>query len=111
MNLVTGEDLYDWVYIEDAINEIKLIIDNGKINKLYYIGTENPKTLKELILISKKRLNSSSKINFGVFNDDTFIDFTKFDFRNTFDELGYSTKYSLSEAITKYSKWVKENLL
>ena len=110
LKLVDGNDLYDWVYIDDAVEEMTLAIENGKNNSVYYIGTENPMTLREILIKCKNCLKSDSQLFFGAFNDNSFVDYTKFSFKNTFLELGYKTKYPLETAVLLHSEWIKENL-
>ena len=45
----SGEQLYDFIYISDAVEIFKLIASSGRKNISYYVGNREPKKLKEFL--------------------------------------------------------------
>ena len=50
MSLTSGEQLYDFIYVTDAVKGIVYAAQKGKNNSVYYIGNRKPQPLKEYIL-------------------------------------------------------------
>ena len=46
-----GENVRDWLYVEDHCVAIDLIIRNGKVGEVYNIGGHNEKTNLEVVKI------------------------------------------------------------
>ena len=56
-----GENIRDWLYVEDHVEAIDLILHQGEIGETYYIGGNNERTnihiVHELIKITDRLLN------------------------------------------------------
>ncbi|MDD2870853.1 MAG: NAD-dependent epimerase/dehydratase family protein [Candidatus Gracilibacteria bacterium] len=67
IDLTLGEQKRDFIYIDDVINMLIIIIINNKNNgfKEYEVGTGNTIEIKELVKKIKKILKSNIKLNFG----------------------------------------------
>ncbi len=111
---IYGDGLYvrDWLYVEDHLHAIDLILQRGKIGKTYLIGglTKDVSNL-ELIKMVIRMMNR---------NPDGLIEFVKdrpghdrryaIDWSLTQKELGWSPKYSLEEGIRLTIEWYKQNI-
>lgn len=91
-----GENIRDWIYVEDHCNAIELIFKNSKPGETYNVGANNEISNFELINIIydllKKRLNPIKKIN--------YVD----------DRFGHDFRYSItSEKIKKTLNWKQKN--
>lgn len=109
---VYGDGLYvrDWLYVEDHVEAIDLVLNKGKLGETYLVGslTEDINNLSVV-----KRLNKL----FGKAEDD--IDFIKdrpgHDRRYAVDwskikmELGWSPKYDFDTYLSKTIEWYKAN--
>lgn len=64
INLYDNGNVYrDYIYVDDAVHAINLIIDYGCTNEIYNIGNGTPIYLKDAILYAKNKLNSLSEIS------------------------------------------------
>jgi dTDP-glucose 4,6-dehydratase/UDP-glucose 4-epimerase len=105
----TGDETRDFIYIDDLVNSIDLIIKNANFNgEVYNIasGIEiNIKTLAE-ILLQKIEFTGELKFNKIVRQGDPrfwLADITKI------ETLGYIPKMNFDEGLTKTIEWLKKN--
>jgi len=105
----TGENVRDWLYVEDHCNAIDLIIHNGNIGEVYNIGGHNEKTN---IYIVKKVLEILNKPETLI----TFVTDRKgHDLRYAIDptkihsELGWLPETSFDVGIQKTVQWYLDN--
>ncbi len=85
-----GENIRDWLYVEDHCEAIDLIIRNGKIGEIYNIGGNNEITNLELVNLILNQLRKSKSL----------ITFVK-------DRAGHDLRYAIdSSKIQKDLNWV-----
>ncbi|TKJ17934.1 dTDP-glucose 4,6-dehydratase [Candidatus Woesearchaeota archaeon B3_Woes] len=103
-----GENIRDWIHVEDNCRGILNIIEKGKVGEIYNIGGENEKTNME---ITKCILDEFNK-------DESWIKEIPHrlghDFRYSLDcskikQLGWKPKYTFQEGMKKTIKWYREN--
>lgn len=58
----SGENVRDWLYVEDHCSAIDLIIHKGKVGEVYNIGGHNEKSNIEVVRIILKELGKSEKL-------------------------------------------------
>jgi dTDP-glucose 4,6-dehydratase len=58
----TGENIRDWLYVEDHCKAIDLIIHNGRVGEVYNIGGHNEKSNLEVVKIILKELNKPKSL-------------------------------------------------
>lgn len=109
---VYGDGLYvrDWLYVEDHIKAVELILQKGKIGETYLIGglTEdisNIEVVKQIVKILGK--------------DESYIDWVKdrpghdrkyaIDWSKIKNELGWHPQYSFNKALKLTIDWYKNN--
>ena len=63
--LTCGNQLYDFIYVSDAVKAIILVGKKGEKNVSYYIGNETQKPLKQFVIEMKEVLKSDSELVFG----------------------------------------------
>lgn len=104
-----GENIRDWLYVEDHCSAIDKIIRNGRVGEVYNIGGHNE---KNNIYVVKKILEILGK------NEDliTYVtDRPGHDMRYAIDptkihnELGWLPETSFDEGISKTVQWYLEN--
>ena len=77
VSLTSCEQLYDFIYITDAIRAFYLIGENGTSFQEYYIGNKNIKKMKEYIYEISQVFNGNIELGIGD------IDFTGVDYDPT----------------------------
>lgn len=104
-----GENVRDWLYVEDHCSAIDMIIHNGKVGEVYNIGGHNEKTNLEVVKTILKELDKpESLINY-------VTDRPGHDMRYAIDptkiktELGWEPTTLFDEGIKKTIKWYLEN--
>jgi len=104
-----GENVRDWLYVEDHCSAIDMIIHNGRVGEVYNIGGHNERTNLEVVKTILKELGKTeSLINY-------VTDRPGHDMRYAIDptkintELGWEPTTLFSEGIKKTIKWYLEN--
>lgn len=104
-----GKSIRDFLFIEDLINCIKILIKKQKSNfEIFNVGSEKPITITELaktvLLASKKE-----KIIKYITNDYAIDNKIKIN-TSKIMSLDWKPKYSLKEGIEKTLNWYKKNI-
>ena len=104
-----GENVRDWLYVEDHCVAIDLIIRKGKVGEVYNIGGHNEKTNLEVVKIILKELNKPESLI-------TYVaDRLGHDLRYAIDpakmqqQLNWQPTTTFEEGIKKTIKWYLEN--
>lgn len=105
----SGENVRDWLYVEDHCSAIDLIIRKGRVGEVYNIGGHNEKTNLEVVKTILKELGKGEDLI-------TFVkDRPGHDRRYAIDpakihcELGWLPQTSFAEGIKKTTKWYLDN--
>ncbi len=104
-----GENVRDWLYVEDHCIAIDLIIHKGRVGEVYNIGGHNERTNLEVVKTILKELGKSESLIKYV------TDRPGHDMRYAIDptkihnELGWEPKTLFDEGIKKTIKWYLEN--
>jgi dTDP-glucose 4,6-dehydratase len=103
----SGQNIRDWLYVEDNIIAIDLVFHRGRSGEAYNIGGQCEKTNLEITKILLKLLNK----------DESYIEYVPdrlgHDFRYALDiskinnELGWQPKYSFEKGIKKTIEFYK----
>jgi nucleoside-diphosphate-sugar epimerase len=93
-----GNLVRDYIYVDDLVEAINLIISKGELNGTYNVSTGIPSILGDVIKLAAEKLNSNSKI---VFIDPdspvigNYLDISKL------KSLGFIPKYSINDIIER----------
>lgn len=105
----TGNNIRDWLHVDDHCNAIDLIIHKGKNGMIYNVGGNQEKTNIYIVNLILDLLNKSKNLI-------KFVEDRKgHDLRYAIDsskirnELGWKPKHYFDEAIDKVVKWNIEN--
>lgn len=98
-----GMAFRDYIYVDDVVDAINLVLERGNNNEIYNIGNGMAVPLVEAINYASRRLNSTSKIESietvefhkTVQARDMVLDISKI------KNLGYSPKYDMGAIIDK----------
>ena len=58
-----GNCFRDYLYVDDAVNAINLVVNKGELNSIYNIGSGVPSYIGTTINYAKEQLKSTSKID------------------------------------------------
>ncbi|MDU5104017.1 MAG: NAD(P)-dependent oxidoreductase [Clostridium butyricum] len=105
--LVEGNYLYDWIYIDDAVSQLIAVGEKGINFKNYYIGHNQLKTFKEIILEVRDIINPKLPIKFGDIKDTSIIDYSKININSVYEDTGVLPSCDFRESILKTAEWVK----
>jgi len=105
----TGENVRDWLYVEDHCRAIDMILQDGRVGEVYNIGGHNEKNNLEVVKIILKQLDKpESLIRF-------VTDRKGHDLRYAIDpakihgELGWLPTTKFEDGIRKTIDWYLEN--
>ncbi|MDR1533430.1 MAG: UDP-galactopyranose mutase [Clostridiales bacterium] len=107
-NLISGEMLYDAVYIDDIIGAFAAIGETGKDRARYYIGHRKLQTFREIFTEIGNIVNSDITLNFGAYPNSTALDYSDVDLGNLYNDTGFECKSDFRESILKTAKWIKQ---
>lgn len=65
IDLTTCEQIYDFIYVTDAVRQIRFASEKGMNLNSYYIGNKEQFKLRQFVEKIKIALNSDVKLNFG----------------------------------------------
>ncbi len=92
--------LQDFVFIEDCVMAIKLAITKTLQKNIYYIGTGNPRELKEFLLEVRDIINPNLALGIGEREDDgTFYEEKWFDISDFYAETNYKPCFTFKQGI------------
>ena len=100
-----GENIRDWIYVEDHCEGILNVFNNGKVGEKYNIGGECEVTNNDLVKTIIKMMNASEDLIEYV--DDRPGHDLRYSINNAKIrfELDFSPKHSLEEGLLKTIQW------
>lgn len=103
-----GKQTYDFIYITDAIASIVEVAEKGKPFNRYYIGSGNPKPLKDFLLEMKDVVAPDAELGLGdlPFNG-IDISYSQFKLKKVQEDTGYVNKISFKDGIKKTMDFIK----
>lgn len=105
----SADQIYDFIYIDDAIDAINTIVEKGIANKNYYIGSLNPRPLKLFLLDIKDCINPNIVLGIGkIQSNGNCLDYSKFDIYALKKDTGFVPKYDFKEGIKETIKWLSK---
>ncbi|OGH03104.1 MAG: dTDP-glucose 4,6-dehydratase [Candidatus Levybacteria bacterium RIFCSPHIGHO2_01_FULL_37_17] len=106
-----GKNERDWLFVEDHISAIELILEEGKIGETYLVGglkngVSNVDIVKKILKILKKDEDLIKFVDDRPGNDRKYdIDWSKIN-----KQLGWEPKYNLDKALELTIEWYKKNV-
>jgi len=105
----TGQNIRDWIYVEDHVDAIDLILSKGKSGETYCVGGDAEVTNIDLTNMVLKSFNYGKEMIEYV-PDRKGHDFRyAIDFSKIKSELGWKPKYDLKKGLLSTINWYKEN--
>ena len=104
-----GEQLYDFIYIDDAARMFAGIGESGAAGRTYYIGTEEPRQLKEFLLELRDVVAPGTEIGLGDFPfSGVSLNYDEFDKTYVRKDTGVVPEVSFAEGIRRTAGWIQE---
>lgn len=107
-SFTAGYQTYDFIYITDAINSIIAVAEKGKAFNRYYIGSGEPKPLREFLIEMKSIVDPEAEIGLG---DIPFkgvdISYDQFDLKKVEKDTGYKNQISFAEGIRMTAEYIR----
>jgi dTDP-glucose 4,6-dehydratase len=105
-----GENIRDWLYVEDHCEAIDLIMRKGKVGEVYNIGGHNEKTNIEVVKVILKQLNKpETLIKFVTDRAGHDLRYA-IDPTKIYNELGWIPKTKFDDGIKLTLDWYLQNL-
>ena len=107
-SFTAGYQTYDFIYITDAINSIIAVAEKGKAFNRYYIGSGQPKPLREFLLEMRDIVDPEAELGLG---DIPFkgvdISYDQFDLKKVERDTGYRNEVSFAEGIRMTADYIR----
>lgn len=107
-SFTAGYQTYDFIYITDAINSIIAVAEKGKAFNRYYIGSGEPKPLREFLLEMRDIVDPGAELGLG---DIPFkgvdISYDQFDLKKVERDTGYRNEVPFAEGIRMTAEYIR----
>lgn len=105
-----GFQLYDFIYIDDAVKAFMSIGELGKANRTYYIGSDRPRQLRSFLEEMKNEIDPNIELGFGEipFGGVT-LEYNEFDIHAVENDTGFVPTISFSQGIKNTIQWIRNN--
>lgn len=109
-SFTSGEQMYDFIYITDAVNEIIAVASKGVSNRTYYIGTPKPMPLKYFLIEMRNQIDEKIELGLGEREyNGVSLSYKEFDIEAVKKDTGYIPEVSFVQGIQKTIQWIREN--
>lgn len=104
-----GEQLWDYLYCDDAANAFYLAATKGIGSKVYCIGSGKARKLKDYILLIRDAVNPSLEVGIGeIPYFENQVMYLCADISSLTEDTGFVPKYSFEEGIEKTVEWYRK---
>ena len=107
-SFTAGYQTYDFIYITDAINSIIAVAEKGKAFNRYYIGSGEPKPLREFLLEMRDIVDPEAELGLG---DIPFkgvdISYSQFYLKKVERDTGYKNEVPFAEGIRMTAEYIR----
>lgn len=111
IELTSGVQLYDFIYIEDAVRAIILVAERGNNNTEYYIGNSTQRELREFVWDIKEVLESESELLFGKIEaSPAVLSYLEFDVKKLEQEFGFKCQITFKDGVRRTAEWIRGDI-
>lgn len=119
LKLLRGEEtsfteatqIYDFLYVKDIVNGLIKLAEKGYPSCSYYIGSGNPRPLKDYLYIIRNYICPGKDIGIGKRKmDSDGLPASVFDISKIKAHTGYIPKFSFEESIKQVIEWYRERI-
>lgn len=107
-SFTAGYQTYDFIYITDAINSIVEVAEKGKAFNRYYIGSGEPKPLREYLLEMRDIVAPGAELGLGDFEFKGIdISYNQFKLKKVEEDTGYKNQVPFAHGIKMTADWIR----
>lgn len=107
-----SEQMWDYLYSEDAAKALFLLGDKGQAGKTYCIGSGQAKPLREYIEIIRDLVHPGAALGIGnIPYSDKQVMYLCADIQELKNDTGFSADYTFEDGVRKTVEWYKEHLV
>lgn len=111
-NFTAGDQLYDFVSVEDTAQGLYCIGKQGRKNTAYYIGSGHPRPLKYFIQEIRNQINPEIELHLGVIPFHGISQAPSvFNCEKLMKDTGYTPRVSFEEGLKVTIPWLREQIL
>jgi len=104
-----GEQMYDFIYVTDAAKTFVAIGKSGVNNRTYYIGSLNPRPLKEFLCEMRDQVDPKIEIGLGDFPfNGVSLTYREFDVEAVKKDTGFVPEVDFATGIRNTIAWLAE---
>ncbi|EAI4828506.1 NAD(P)-dependent oxidoreductase [Campylobacter lari] len=112
IEMTSGEQTFDTIALKDCIRAFKLIGAWGKKNSEYWIGSGDPKTLKEYVQIMTTKYPPKFPVEFGKINySDVKLPKEVFSIKLLKEDFDFYCEQSYEESLEDLYQWLKYKII
>lgn len=106
-----GYQTYDFIYITDAIASIIEVSEKGKAFNRYYIGSGEPKALREFLFRMRNIVAPETEMGFGEipFNG-VSVNYDQFDMKQIEKDTGYINQIPFEKGIAMTAGYIRRTM-
>jgi dTDP-glucose 4,6-dehydratase len=104
-----GENVRDWLYVEDHCSTIDLVMRNGRVGEVYNIGDHNERTNLQVVKTILKQLGRPESLITYVTDRPGHDQRYAIDPLKIHKELGWLPQTKFEEGISKTIDWYLDN--
>lgn len=107
-----SEQMWDYLYSEDAAKALFLLGDKGQDGKTYCIGSGQAKPLREYIETIRDSINPEAALGIGnIPYSDKQVMYLCADIQELKNDTGFTVDYTFEDGVKKTIEWYKEHLV
>lgn len=107
VDLISGDNYFDMIYIDDAVRGILAIAKLGRNMESYFVGHNDLKTFRNYVEDICAVLGTEMELRFGSYPDsDSVIRFENIRRTKITDDTGFVCSMSLKDGILKTKEWL-----
>lgn len=109
MSFTKGEQMYDFIYISDAVHAIRLAAEKGENNKLYYIGNKEQQPLKIFLFTIRDMIAPDMELGIGEIEQKGIsLTYNEIDTKGIFEDFQFEPQYTFEQGIRKTAQWIAD---
>lgn len=107
MSFTESEQMYDFIYISDAVRAIRMAAEQGINNKLYYIGNKKQRPLKEFLMEMRDTIAPDMELGIGELTlQGISLDYSEIDTGGIFEDFGFEPQYTFTQGVRMTANWI-----